>query len=306
MVQDNILKTILCGNELKSPVILGSGTIGESKKGIINSLKNGAGGAVNRTIRVDNTKRKSFNPRYYIEDNFMLNADNNNLRPWDYWVDCVDEIQNYGAFFVSISARNPVDSKIIVERFEKNSPPMFYELNFSCSHSGKIYGRISYKAAEESLRNIKSITSTPVFLKLSLDNLDLEKVKELEDNGLLDGYVLSNTIGPGLKIDVRKKRPVLGSVFGGLSGAAMKPLVLAKIYDLKKITKKPIIGVGGIESAEDVLEYLILGCDAVQIYTKAHREGLKVFSDLNEKLVEILNEMGETVESIKGSLKNET
>ena len=71
----------------------------------------------------------------------------------------------------------------------------------------------------------------------------------------------------------------------------------------KKLVIPAIIGVGGIETAEDVLEYLILGCDDVQIYTKAHRDGVKVFETLNKDLELLLKQMGETVESIKGTFK---
>ena len=84
-------------------------------------------------------------------------------------------------------------------------------------------------------------------------------------------------------------------------GGAIKPLVLAGIYELKHHTKKTIIGVGGIETAEDILEYLILGCDTIQIYTKAHREGIEVFKKLNDDLKNLLNKMNETVETIKGT-----
>ena len=298
-----MIETNLCGIELKSPLILGSGTLGETKETLIKCLENGAGAVVNRSLRVTPSNRKLFKPAHYIEQTYMLNADNQNVTPWEYWVEHCKEISNVGPLIISMSARNPKDCKIIVEEFEKNTPPAFYELNFSCSHSAKIYGRISYENAKEALEYIKQTTKAPVFLKLSIDSLDIEKVKELEDKNLLDGYVLSNTIGPGLKIDINTRKPVLESTYGGLSGAAIKPLVLAKIKELSEVVKKPIIGVGGIETAQDVLEYLIVGCDAVQIYTKAHREGVQVFKEINEDLEKLLSDMGETVESIKGTLK---
>ena len=115
--------------------------------------------------------------------------------------------------------------------------------------------------------------------------------------------MLSNTIGPGLKINIKSRKSVLGSFFGGLSGAAIKPLVMARIWELKQQTKKPVIGVGGIETAEDALEYLILGCDAVQIYTAAHRRGVSVFREINSKMMTLLKDMNETVSSIRGTLK---
>lgn len=295
-----MLETNLCGARLRSPVMLGSGTLGERKEALVRALQYGAGAVVSRTLRVDNTKREVFKPGYYWEDGYMLNADNNNTNPWDYWIAATPEVEKTGPLVVSISARHPEDCYTIVSALEAAHPPSFYEVNFSCSHSAKLYGRISHDDAKDALRAVKERSKKPVFLKLSLDNMDPGELEKLDD--LVDAYVLSNTIGPGLKIDVRTRRPALASVVGGLSGAAIKPLVLAGIIDLKRYTEKPIIGVGGIETAEDILEYLIVGCDAVQVYTAAHRRGLHVFEELNSELSSLLGDMKETVEGIKGTL----
>ena len=297
-----MLETTLCGRKLKSPLILGSGTLGENKDNLIRALKAGAGAVVTRTIRLDNTKRQPITPAYYVERNvYMLNADNNNLTPWEYWVEHAEEVEKYGPLIISISARNPDDCGVIVPAFEADHPPSFFELNFSCSHSARMYGKISYEHVEKALNIIKENTKKPVFLKLSLDNIDVNRLRDLESSNLIDAYVLSNTIGPGLKIDIKTRRSVLGCGFGGVSGPAIKPLVMRGIYDLKKKTQKPVVGAGGIETAENVLEYLILGCDAVQIYTKAHLEGVGVFGYINTELKRILKQMNETVESIKGT-----
>ena len=298
----NPLKTALCGREMESPVMLGSGTIGERKETVISALDSGAGAAVIRTLRVDNTKRRPFQRPYYIEPNYMLNSDNNNATNWRDWVGHVGEIEKHGRLVVSISARNPEDGKIIAGAMEK-SAPSFYELNFSCSHSAKLYGRISYDDAAKSLSGIRDATKTPVFLKLSLDNIDVGRLAELEASGLVDAYVLSNTIGPGLKIDIMTRRPALDSVLGGISGPAIKPLVMAGISGLMGNTGKPVIGVGGIESASDVLEYLILGCHAVQVYTAAHRRGLGVFKEINSGIEEFIMKSGESLEEMRGSFK---
>ena len=295
-----MLETGLCGTTLRSPIMLGSGTLGERKEALIKTLHYGAGAVVSRTLRVDNTKREVFKPGYYWEDSYMLNADNNNTTPWEYWITATPEVESAGHLVISISARHPEDCYTIVSALERNHPPSFYEVNFSCSHSAKLYGSISHDDAKDAVEAVKRCSKKPVFLKLSLDNMNPRELEIFDD--FVDAYVLSNTIGPGLKIDVRTRRPVLASIVGGLSGAAIKPLVLAGIWDLKQYTEKPIIGVGGIETAEDVLEYLIVGCDAVQVYTAAHRRGLNVFEELDSELSALLEDMNETVEGIKGTL----
>ena len=292
----------LCGKRLSSPLILGSGTLGERKETLIECLKCGAGAVATRSLRLNPSERELFNPAYYIEDSFMLNADNQNITPWNYWVDNAEEVEKYGALIISLSARNPDDCETIVAAFEEKYPPSFYELNFSCSHSAKLYGRISYKDVEKALSLMKQKTNKPVFLKLSLDNIDYEEIKKIESKNLVDAFLLSNSIGPGLKIDIEKRKPALGSVVGGMSGSAIKPLVLAKIYELKQFTKKPIIGVGGIMTAQDALEYIILGCEAVQIYTAAHTKGPRIFQKINQDLEKFLQERKTTLADLKGSL----
>ncbi len=233
----------------------------------------------------------------------MLNADNQNITPWTYWLENTPEIESHGPLIISLSARDASSCKTIVTEFEKKQPPSFYELNFSCSHSAKLYGRITYEHVENVLKEMKKTTQTPIFLKLSIDNLEPEKIARIEKKNLADAFVISNTIGPGLKIDITTKKPVVEPTFGGISGPAIKPLVLAAICDLREKIKKPIIGVGGIETAEDVMEYLIVGCDAVQVYTKAHKDGVKVFGQLNADLEKLLKQQHESLESLKGSLQ---
>jgi len=283
-----MFKTDLCGKILKSPLILASGTLGENKENLIKALKYGAGAVVTRSLRLQIKKRKVFKPAYYIERNYMLNADNQNLTPWEYWLNKAEEIEEYGKLIISLSVRNPEDWKTIISAFEKKYPPSFYEFNFSCPHSAKLYGEISYKEAERALKIARGLTSQPLFLKLSLGNINIEKLRFFEKKKLIDALVVSNSIGPGMRIDIKKQRSFLESAVGGMSGKAIKPLILGAIYELRQYLKTPIIGAGGIESAEDVLEYIILGCAAVQIYTAAHIQGLQIFNKINKDLKKII------------------
>jgi len=295
-----MLEITLFGKKLKTPLILGSGTLGENKENLITALKYGAGAVVTRTLRIKKENRKIFNPAYFVEEKiYMLNSDNQNLTPWEYWIDKVEEIEKYGRLIVSLSARDPEGCKEIIATFEKNYPPSFYEINFSCPHSAKLYGEISYQTVEKTLRLARKQTTQPLFLKLSLHNIDPKKLKNFERKSLVDALVISNSIGPGLRINVKTGKPYLESIVGGMSGKAIKPLILAVIYELKKILKIPIIGCGGIENADDVLEYIMLGCEAVQIYTKAHLDGLQIFDSIKNELIKKLN--GKKLKEVKGT-----
>lgn len=296
-----MLRIKLCNKILKTPLILASGTLGEDKENLIKALKYGAGAVVTRTLRVKTGKRKRFSPAYYIAKDYMLNADNQNLTPWHYWLDKVEEIERYGRLIISLSVRNPDDCRVIISAFEKKCPPSFYEFNFSCPHSSKFYGEISYEKAERALRIARKLTKRSLFLKLSLGSVDIEKLKFFEKNKLVDALVFSNSIGPGMRINIKTRKPFLESAIGGMSGRSIKPLILGGIYELRQSLKLPIIGVGGIESAEDVLEYIILGCIAVQIYTAAHIHGIKIFKKITKDLKELIKKR--KISEFRNSLK---
>jgi len=125
-----MLEISLCGKTLKTPLILGSDTLRENKENLIKALKYGAGAAVTRSLRLQTDKRKIFKPAYYIEKDYMLNADNQNFTPWDYWLDKVEEIEKYGRLVISLSVRNPEDCKTIIAALEKNIPLLSMNLIF--------------------------------------------------------------------------------------------------------------------------------------------------------------------------------
>ena len=151
---------------------------------------------------------------------------------------------------------------------------------------------------------VREVTRRPIFLKLSLDNMNFEELDKLEAEGLVDGYVLSNSIGPGLRIDIKTRRPFLKSVFGGMSGRGIKPLVLSGVHQLYERTDLPIIGVGGVSTAEDVIEYLLAGASAVQVYTAAHSNGVKIFDNISTKLIDFLKSEGLSIHDLVGNMDN--
>lgn len=264
----------------------------------------GAGGGVTRTLRI-NPRREVFTPNVFVEkDRYMLNADNQNIIKWDYWLNKVTKIEAAGRLFISLSAREYEDCTKIANSFEQVVPPSAYEINFSCSHSAVLYGRISYDTTIKALAGVRDITKRPIFLKLSLDNMDFGELKKIEAEKLVDGYVLSNSIGPGLRINIKTHVPFLKSVFGGMSGNVIKPLVLAGVHRLYEQTELPIIGVGGINTAEDVIEYLLAGASAVQVYTAAHLKGVNVFKNIYTKLGDFLTSQNMSVEDLVGNMKN--
>lgn len=142
------------------------------------------------------------------------------------------------------------------------------ELNISCPNvkqGGIAFGTCPITAAKV-VKEVKRSTSKPIITKLSPNVADIvEMALAVEDAGT-DAISLINTL-VGMKIDIKKQKPVLGNVIGGLSGPAIRPVAVRMTYQVAQRVKIPIIGMGGIMTAEDALEFILAGADAVAIGT---------------------------------------
>ena len=142
----------------------------------------------------------------------------------------------------------------------------WFEVNISCHnvHGGGLAFGTSAKNAAEVTKAVKKVTDKPVFIKLSPNVTDIAEIaKACEDAGA-DGLSLINTL-LGMRIDLNRKKPILANKMGGFSGPAIKPVALRMVYQVYEAVKIPIIGMGGIQSAEDVLEMMLAGATAVQV-----------------------------------------
>ncbi len=160
-----------------------------------------------------------------------------------------------------------------------------------------------YRPVIEAAKALREAVDVPIFPKLSPHIFGLkELVKELEKVPV-DGIVAINTLGPTLHIDIETGKPLMGGPLGHgwLSGPCIKPLGLAIVAEIARVTKLPIIGVGGISSPEDVIEYIMVGASAVQVCTQVIIEGPQVFKRLVEGVAKWLKEHGySSLEDIRG------
>lgn len=140
------------------------------------------------------------------------------------------------------------------------------EINISCPnvHGGGMSFGTSAQAAAEVTRAVKAVTNKPVIMILSPNVSDIAAIaKACEDAGA-DGISLVNTF-LGMKIDLKTKKPLLANKTGGLSGPAIKPLAVRMVYQVYEAVNIPIVGMGGIMTAEDVLEFMLAGATAVEV-----------------------------------------
>ncbi|MFF2445910.1 dihydroorotate dehydrogenase [Neobacillus sp. NPDC058068] len=142
------------------------------------------------------------------------------------------------------------------------------ELNISCPNvktGGIAFGTVP-EVAKQLTRKVKEVSRVPVYVKLSPNVTNIvEMAKAVEDGGA-DGLTMINTL-VGMRLDLKTGKPILANITGGLSGPAIKPVAIRMIYEVSQAVSIPIIGMGGVQSAEDVVEYFYAGASAVAVGT---------------------------------------
>ena len=165
------------------------------------------------------------------------------------------------------------------------------EVNISCPnvHGGGMSFGVSPDAAAEITRAVKAVTTKPVYIKLSPNVTDIVAIaKACEDAGA-DGISMINTL-LGARFDLRTGRPIIANVMGGFSGPAIKPVALRMVYQVYEAVKLPIIGIGGIASAEDVIEMMYAVATAVEIGAENLRNPY-VCKEIIERLPSLMDEL---------------
>lgn len=152
------------------------------------------------------------------------------------------------------------------ERLDSQEQVGWLEVNVSCPnvHGGGMSFGTDSKAAAEVTKAVKAVTKKPVIIKLSPNVTDIVSIaKACEDAGA-DGISLINTL-LGMRIDLRTKKPVIANTMGGFSGSAIFPVALRMVYQVSSAVNIPVVGMGGVSSAEDVIEMMLAGATAVEI-----------------------------------------
>lgn len=142
----------------------------------------------------------------------------------------------------------------------------WFEVNISCPnvHGGGLAFGTSAKNAEAVTKAVKKVTNKPVFIKLSPNVTDITEIAKACESAGADGLSLINTL-LGMRINLKTKKPILANKMGGFSGPAILPVALRMVYQVYDAVKIPIIGMGGVSTAEDVIEMMLAGATAVEV-----------------------------------------
>ena len=166
----------------------------------------------------------------------------------------------------NVSGFSIEDYAYTCEKLDSEDQIGWFEVNISCPnvHGGGLAFGTSAKNAAEVTKAVKKVTTKPVFIKLSPNVTDIVEIAKACEAEGADGVSLINTL-LGMRIDLKTKKPILANKMGGFSGPAIKPVALRMVYQVYDAVKIPIIGMGGISTAEDVIEMMLAGATAVQV-----------------------------------------
>ena len=266
MVRD--LSTTLCGVELDNPVIPASGTFGFGAEMAdiydINCLGSISVKGTTREARFGNPT-----PRIAECSAGLINS----VGLQNPGIDAVisHELPNLRKIF-----RKPIIANIsgfsideyveCCSKIDKEEQVGIIEVNVSCPnvHNGGMAFGTSADSAAEVTRAVKAVTTKPVFIKLSPNVTDIVSIARTCQDAGADGITLINTL-LGMRIDIARRRPVIANKMGGFSGQAIFPVAVRMVYQVANACKIPVIGCGGVATAEDVIEMMMAGASAVQV-----------------------------------------
>ena len=197
-----------------------------------------------------------------------------------------------GPIIANVSGFNIEEYAYVCERVDRETDAAILEVNISCPnvHNGGMAFGTSPEAAAEVTRAVKAVTRKPVFMKLSPNVTDITAIARACVEAGADGLCLINTI-LGMRIDIRRRKPVLANRYGGYSGPGVFPIALRMVNQVSRACPgTPIIGCGGVSSAEDVVEMMMAGASAVEIGAAGLRNP-KVCEEIIEQLPNVMNDL---------------
>jgi len=280
------ITTNIADIKIENPTILASGVMDEDAGSIKRIIDNGAGAIVTKSIgsisRVGYT-----NPTLIELDHGILNAmglPNPGIDDFGKEIKLLtlSKIPIIGSIFAGT-----IDEFINLAKKMQNYGVSALELNLSCPNA-KHYGLelgCDSNLVRKITSSVKKSVKIPVFVKLSPNVTNIVEIAKSAQEGNADAIVAINTV-KAMKIDIDIGKPVLSNKIGGYSGEAIKPIGVRCVYELSANIDIPIIGVGGIKTGEDVIEYLMAGASAVQIGSGIYYRGTEIFEKLNKEIID--------------------
>jgi dihydroorotate dehydrogenase (NAD+) catalytic subunit len=284
---------------LSNPTMLAAGIMGSAASSLRRVMACGAGAVVTKSVGLE--PREGHPGPVLVETPIgYLNA----LGLPNMGLAFVDELEQlYSAdkrtpVIVSVFADCAEDFALLAQKLCKHADAL--ELNLSCPHAEGYGIEVGTEpaAVEAIVNSVRRCVDIPIWVKLTPNVTDIVAIGRAAEKGGADAVVAINTVR-GMAIDIESARPILSNKFGGLSGSAIKPIAIKCVYDLYGALGIPIIGVGGISSFEDALEFIFAGATAVQIGSAIARN-LSVFRQVADGIDSYLAAKSNVLEGVVG------
>ncbi|MDO5518513.1 MAG: dihydroorotate dehydrogenase [Clostridium sp.] len=263
-----MMKVNINGVEFKNPVIAASGTFGFGAE-YNNFYDVGMLGGISSKGLTINPKEGNDGLRVYETASGMMNSVGLNNPGIDVFIEReLPKMRKLGTNVIANIGGGCIEDYIkAVTKINETDVDMI-ELNISCpnvKHGGMAFG-IKSNVAYDVVKEIKSIVKKPLMVKLSPNAEDIVDMAVKCEEAGADSISLINTL-KGMAVDIYNRKPVFNNVTAGLSGPAVKPVALAMVHDVAKAVNIPVIGLGGIASGKDAIEFMMAGASAIQIGT---------------------------------------
>lgn len=301
------LKTRISGLTLKNPFMNASGILGETEAGLSTVLSNGPGAVVTKSTGSVEKKGNSM-PVFVELEHGLLNAFGlPNPGIGSMIEECTvikREVKESGtALVLSVFGSDPEEFSLLAAQAADSRIFDVLELNLSCPHA-KGYG-MQLGTDEDMVREVVSASKKsfggPVWVKLTPNVTDIKSIGRAASIGGADAIVAVNTL-KAIAIDADTMKPLLGNVIGGYSGPGIKPVALRAVWDLYEELgdRTPVIGVGGISSGMDAMEFILAGASAVQIGSAFYYRGDNALRLIMDEFVKLVLQKDMTVRELIG------
>ncbi len=291
-------RVTLCGVPLANPLVLASGIWGSAAETLIRLGREGAGAVTSKSCSL-HPRAGHPNPTVLDWGPGLINAvglANPGARAErEILAQTRAGLADYGVPLIASVYGHRQDEFVQAARIVAEAEPDLLELNISCPNVEAEFGRpfaLDPQAAAGVTAAVRRAYPGPLLVKLSPNAPDIAAVARAVEDAGADGITAVNTLGPGMVIDVRARRPVLSNLVGGVSGAPLRPVAVRCVYEIAEAVDIPIVGTGGVLSGEDALQMVMAGATAVGIGTALYHDGDGAFRRILRELVDLLAEEG--------------
>lgn len=310
------INTEFCGLPFKNPVIVPAGSHGRDAETLISVGESGVAGVFTKTIT--SQAPSDVKPCFSIVNSGMVNSVFGSDKAAEYWfTEGISRAKKEGEAYViaNLAGFFPEEAAELAKKAADCGADMI-EMPTHCPHMGEILMAMypgmempepkltDLAPMQRSVELIKKTVDIPVIVKLSgsFSNIVKEWALGVKESGA-DAIACSDAFGPALSIDIKTGQPALGGPrgIGGLTGPAIMPITLRMVMEIAMTVDLPIIGVGGVTSAEDVIQYIMAGATLVGVCTHGHLKGISAYTKLINKIENVLDDHGyKSLDEIRG------